>query len=702
MNIVLAGNPNCGKTSVFNLLTGTHQFVGNWPGVTVERKQGLYRQDHKTMIHDLPGIYSLSPYSPEEVVARDYLLSHHADVILNIVDANNLERNLYLTSQLIEIGIPLVLAVNMLDIAEKNQKVIDLDKLAYQLNIPVVAISGLHNQGLDVAIKVCQNVHQEKIKTSGLQFDSRIETALNEIEYEVHQRFPELMLSRWTLIKLFEQDPLTNQSLQLDTSCLKAIEEIIQITEKIFQDDAEALVINERFGQLAQIYQFAVHEKEFDGQSITDKIDHLVTHRLWAFPIFTGIMWAIYFLSIQTVGTMGTDWLNDQLFGQIIPTFTQSLLNEWQTAPWLQDLIINGIIAGIGSVIGFLPQLMVLFFCLALLEDCGYMARIAFVMDRLFRKFGLSGKSFIPMLIATGCGVPGVMASRTIEQESDRRMTIMLTTFMPCSAKLPIISLIAGAFFPKATWVAPSAYFVGIAAIILSGIGLKKTKLFQGKTSPFIMELPIYHWPRLQNIGQYTWDHSKAFLKKAGTIIYVSSIIIWFISNYNFLGQHVNESASILAVLGNLIAPVFRPLGFGDWQASVATLTGLVAKENIIASFGVLFKQSTVSETGQEVWTVLQQHYSKIGAYSFLMFNLLCAPCFAAIGAIHREMAALKWTIFAISYQCGLAYLVCFIFNQLALTFIEQSLNFSRVLAFISLLGLIYFIFRQPKNKDLS
>ncbi|MDU5508859.1 ferrous iron transport protein B [Enterococcus gilvus] len=700
LHVALAGNPNSGKTSTFNVLTGTNQFVGNWPGVTVERKEGIYKKDSEVIIDDLPGIYSLSPYSPEEVVARDYLLSGTPDAIVNIIDGTNLERNLYLTTQLIETGIPVVVAVNMMDVIKKSGKQINLEKLAYALGVPVVGVSALKNWGLDKAIN--EALHLIKKGTEEITFphyDNRLEAALNEIEEVLGSTAP-VKYSRWYSVKLFERDERAKEDLDLSSIQQKEVMEIIKITEKIFGEDAESLVINERYNFITHLKTLCVVDEDQFKLSISDKIDHIVTNRFLALPIFALVMWLIYYIAIQTIGAMGTDWVNDNLFGDIVPNAVSGMLQSWNVAEWMQQLILNGILAGVGAVLGFLPQLMVLFLCLALLEDCGYMSRIAFVMDRIFRKFGLSGKSFIPMLIATGCGVPGVMASRTIENEKDRRMTAMLTTFMPCSAKLPIIALIAGAFFPNSSWVAPSAYFVGMGAIVLSGIALKKTKLFSGDPAPFIMELPLYHMPRIGNTLRYTYDHSKAFVKRAGTIIFVSSIVIWFISSYNFSLQSVNENDSILAALGGVIAPLFAPLGWGDWRGAVAAITGLVAKENVIGTFGILYRHAEVAENGVEIWKSLQGAYTPVAGYSFLVFNLLCAPCFAAIGAIHREMGDIKWTWRAIGYQCGLAYAVSFIVYQFGHVIFENGeIGIGMILAAIVLLGMIYFVVRKPIKK---
>lgn len=696
----LIGNPNSGKTSAYNQLTGSMQQVGNWPGVTVERKSGRVKKNTQLLIQDLPGIYSLSPYTPEEIVTRNYLIKDHPDAILNIVDVTNLERNLYLTTQLMEMGIPLVVGLNMMDILKKTGKKINLEKLSYGLGAPIVAMSALKGQGLDDLVQQGKVVTETfPLQINYPTYDDKLEVALAEIIKVLGNSVLKTQ-ARWFAIKLFERDEAINQELDLSTFQKKEIEEIIQLTEKVFQDQSDAIIINERYQFITRLVALCTVNQGEVSLSISDKIDQIVTHRWLALPIFAFIMWLVYYFSIQTIGTIGTDWVNDQLFGQYVPEFVAGWLETWQVQPWLQSLILDGILAGVGAVLGFLPQIMVLFFCLALLEDCGYMARIAFVMDRLFRKFGLSGKSFIPMLIATGCGVPGVMASRTIENEQDRRLTVMVTTFMPCSAKLPVIALIAGAFFPGRSWVAPSAYFMGMLAIILSGIALKKTKLFSSDPAPFIMELPTYHWPRFENIWRQTFDRGFSFVKKAGTLIFVSSIFIWFTSNYNFTFKQVASEESILANLGRLFAPIFTPLGWGNWQAVVATTTGLIAKENIIGTMGILYGNlNEVSETGKEIWPQLQQSFTSVAAYSFLAFNLLCAPCFAAVGAIHREMASLKWTLLAVGYQCALAYVVSFILYQLGSVLFEgQSATSATLLAILTTIWLGYRIVKPIKS----
>ncbi|OUZ14706.1 ferrous iron transport protein B [Enterococcus cecorum] len=689
--IALVGNPNSGKTSTFNVLTGSNQSIGNWPGVTVERKSGLLKQNKNICIQDLPGIYSLSSYSPEEVVARDYLYTNDASGIINIIDASNLERNLYLTLQLMEFGLPMILGLNMMDIVKKSGQKLNIDKLSYALGLPAVAMSALKKQGMKELTKACEKMIANPKIGNTVTYDDRLEAAFNEIATIIEGKVSKQHL-RFVTIKLFERDELVNARLTLTPAEQKEIAEIIEITEKIFDDTAEAIIINERYEAISRITALCLVKHTSFELSFSDKIDRVVTNRFLALPIFAFVMWAVYYLSIQTVGTMGTDWINDVLFGQWVPDLTTKILESWQVASWMQGLIVDGIITGVGAVLGFLPQLLVLFFCLAILEDCGYMARIAFVMDRMLRRFGLSGKSFIPILVSTGCGVPGVMATRTIESEKDRRLTIMVTTFMPCSAKLPIIGLVAGAFFPHHSWVAPSAYFVSIISIILSAISLKKTKLFSGEASPFIMELPPYHFPQMKNVFLQMMQRGHSFVKKAGTIIFATSVLIWFTMNFNFRLQMVAANQSILASFGHLLAPLFIPLGWGNWQGAVASMTGLIAKENVINTFGILYKNaSEVSETGKEFWQAMHLDFTAVSAYAFLTFNLLCAPCFAAIGAIHREMASVKWTWLAILYQCGFAYVISMMIYQFGHLFFEGgSLN---VWTCLSLMAAAYFVY---------
>ena len=678
IEVALIGNPNSGKTSLFNLMTGHNQRVGNWPGVTVERKSGLVKKHKDIEIQDLPGIYSMSPYSPEEKVARDYLLSKKADSILNVVDATNLERNLYLTTQLIETGIPVTLALNMSDVLEAQGKTINIDKLSYHLGVPVVATSALKQASVgDIAFPI---------------YDDKLEAAISQILDVLGNSVPQRS-ARFYAIKLFEHDALVEDELDLSAFQRKEIKDIIRITEEVFTEDAESIVINERYAFIERVCKMAQSQTKDFALTLSDKIDKLVTNRILALPIFAVVMYSVYYLSLQ--GKMWTDWASDVLFGKYVPDLITSGLTYLHVQDWLKSLIVDGVVAGIGTVLGFLPQIFVLFICLGVLEDIGYMSRIAFVMDRIFRRFGLSGKSFIPMLISTGCGVPAVMSSRTIENERDRRITIMTATFMPCSAKLEIIALIAGAFFPHNPLVAPSTYFIGMAAIILSGIALKKTSFLGGLTSPFIMELPSYHWPKAMSVLRYAFGKAMSFVKRAGTIIFSLTVLIWFMSNYNFMLQTVDTEVSILATLGKGLSWIFTPLGFGNWKATVAALTGLAAKETVVATFGILYHNS--SEAG--LATALQADYSALAAYSFLIFNLLCAPCFAAIGAIKREMANLRWTVGAIGFQTGLAYCVSLILYQFGQVLLYgKPITPWTLVAVLLLVTMIYFVVRKPRQ----
>ncbi|SDB19306.1 ferrous iron transport protein B [Streptococcus henryi] len=695
--IALIGNPNSGKTSLFNLLTGTNQRVGNWPGVTVERKSGTVKKDKTIQAQDLPGIYSMSPYTPEEKVARDYLLGNHADSILNVVDATNLERNLYLTTQLIETGIPVTLALNMSDVLKQAGKSISTSKLSYQLGIPVVATSAVKGFGVDKAVKIAAQTTKESV--SQIQYplyDDKFEAALAEIIEILGNSVPQRS-ARFYAIKLFEGDVLVEEDLNLSDFQKAEIKDIITITEEIFTEDAESIVINQRYDFIERVAKMAQSQDSDFKLTLSDKIDRLVTNRILAMPIFALVMFLVYFLSIQTVGTMWTDWVNEVLFGELVPGWVQAGLDYLQVADWLESLIIDGIVAGVGAVLGFLPQIFVLFVCLGILEDIGYMSRIAFVMDRIFRRFGLSGKSFIPMLIATGCGVPAIMASRTIENERDRRITIMTSTFMPCSAKLEIIALIAGAFFPDNPFVAPSTYFLGLLAIVLSGIALKKTRVLGGYASPFIMELPSYHLPKIMTVLRYGFTKALSFMKRAGTIIFSLTVMIWFLSSYNMSFEAVETDQSILASLGQSVAWIFQPLGFGNWKAAVAAFTGLAAKETVVATFGILYHDS--SQTG--LAQALLGDYSALAAYSFLVFNLLCAPCFAAIGAIKREMNDLKWTLAAIVFQTGLAYVVSLMIYQFGLVLLYgQQVSLWTLVALALLFTLGYFIMRKPRQVE--
>ena len=693
IEVALIGNPNSGKTSLFNLMTGHNQRVGNWPGVTVERKSGLVKKHKDIEIQDLPGIYSMSPYSPEEKVARDYLLSKKADSILNVVDATNLERNLYLTTQLIETGIPVTLALNMSDVLEAQGKTINIDKLSYHLGVPVVATSALKQTGVDKVVK--KAAHTTIASVGDIAFpiyDDKLEAAISQILDVLGNSVPQRS-ARFYAIKLFEHDALVEDELDLSAFQRKEIKDIIRITEEVFTEDAESIVINERYAFIERVCKMAQSQTKDFALTLSDKIDKLVTNRILALPIFAVVMYSVYYLSLQ--GKMWTDWASDVLFGKYVPDLITSGLTYLHVQDWLKSLIVDGVVAGIGTVLGFLPQIFVLFICLGVLEDIGDMSRIAFVMDRIFRRFGLSGKSFIPMLISTGCGVPAVMSSRTIENERDRRITIMTATFMPCSAKLEIIALIAGAFFPHNPLVAPSTYFIGMAAIILSGIALKKTSFLGGLTSPFIMELPSYHWPKAMSVLRYAFGKAMSFVKRAGTIIFSLTVLIWFMSNYNFMLQTVDTEVSILATLGKGLSWIFTPLGFGNWKATVAALTGLAAKETVVATFGILYHNS--SEAG--LATALQADYSALAAYSFLIFNLLCAPCFAAIGAIKREMANLRWTVGAIGFQTGLAYCVSLILYQFGQVLLYgKPITPWTLVAVLLLVTMIYFVVRKPRQ----
>ncbi|MGO0074712.1 ferrous iron transport protein B [Streptococcus suis] len=696
-HIALAGNPNSGKTTLFNLLTGTNQRVGNWPGVTVERKSGTIKKRKHLLIQDLPGIYSLSPYTPEERVARDYLIADQPAAILNVLDATNLERNLYLTLQLLEMGLPIVIALNMTDALKSQGRSINSDQLSYQLGVPVQPISALKKLGISQLLHEVEKITNQQAEPIYPQYDKQFEAGLAQVIDLLSDSIPNHQ-KRFYAIKLLEQDQVILDQLQLNAQDMLDLTEIIAILEKIYADDMEAIIVNQRYQFIEKITELVTKDSD-KTFNLSDNIDRLVTNRFLALPIFAAVMWLTYFLSIQTVGTMGTDWVNDVLFGELVPGLIQANLDRFEIAGWLQSLVLDGIIAGCGAILGFVPQIFVLFVCLGILEDIGYMSRVAFVMDRIFRRFGLSGKSFIPMLISTGCGVPGVMASRTIENEQDRKITIMTATFMPCSAKLPIISLVAGTFFPDNPWIAPSAYFVGMAAIVLSGMALKKTKQLGGVASPFIMELPSYHLPKLSTVLRYAFDKALSFIKRAGTIIFVTNIIIWFSSSYNWSLQMVETDESILASIGRSFSLLFAPLGFGNWRATVAAITGLLAKETVIATFGILYKLGETTEENPELWGLLQQDYTALSAYSFLVFNLLCAPCFAAIGAIHREMGEAKWTWIAIGFQTGLAYASSLVIYQLGLVLIYGQLpTVWTFIAIFLIITAIYSLVKKPAN----
>ena len=705
VKIALAGNPNCGKTTLFNALTGSNQFVGNWPGVTVEKKEGKLKGHKDVIIMDLPGIYSLSPYTLEEVVARNYLINEMPDAIINIVDGTNLERNLYLSTQIMELGIPVVMAINMMDLVQKSGNKIHIDKLSKKLGCEVVEISALKGTGIMKAAEKAISAAQSKKKTIPVhEFAQDVEDAIKSVENKLTGTVAEAQ-KRFFAIKLIEKDDKIVEQ-------MKSVPDVsyeVKALEDKFDDDTESIITNERYVYISSIIG-QCYTKSSTGKKLTtsDKIDRIVTNRWLALPIFAVVMWVVYYVSVTTVGTIVTDWTNDVLFGEIIPPAVESALEAVNCAAWLQGLILDGIVAGVGAVLGFVPQMLVLFLFLAFLESCGYMARVAFIMDRIFRKFGLSGKSFIPMLIGSGCGVPGVMASRTIENDRDRKMTIMTTTFVPCGAKLPIIAMIAGAFFNNSGWVATSSYFVGIAAIICSGIILKKTKMFAGEPAPFVMELPAYHWPTVGNILRSMWERGWSFIKKAGTIILLSTIVLWFLMGFGWEGgsfgmvEELNNS--ILAKIGSAIAWIFAPLGWtkaGEgWKMAVADVTGLIAKENVVATFGMLFGFAEVAEDGAEIWGNLAQVMTPIAAYGFLVFNLLCAPCFAAMGAIKREMNNAKWFWFAIGYQCGLAYVVSLCIYQIGTLLTGGGFGIGTVVAFVLVAAFLYLLFRPYKESD--
>ena len=701
VKIALAGNPNCGKTTLFNALTGSNQFVGNWPGVTVEKKEGKLKGHKDVIIMDLPGIYSLSPYTLEEVVARNYLIGERPDAIINIIDGTNIERNLYLSTQIMELGIPVIMAVNMIDILEKTGDKIHLDKLSKKLGCEVVAISALKGTGIKEAANKAVKLAQKKQTAETVhEFSKDAEAIIDKVEYKLTGSVPEEQ-KRFFAIKLLEKDDKIKDQMKATIDVSAEIKEM----EDKFDDDTESIITNERYVYISSIIGDCLTKSKAKGELTTsDKIDRIVTNRWLALPIFAVIMWIVYYISVTTVGAFVTEWTNDVLFGEIIPPAIEKLLVSVHCAAWLQGLILDGIVAGVGAVLGFVPQMLVLFIFLAFLESCGYMARVAFIMDRIFRKFGLSGKSFIPMLIGTGCGVPGVMASRTIENDRDRKMTIMTTTFIPCGAKLPIIALIAGALFDGASWVAPSAYFVGIAAIICSGIILKKTKMFAGDPAPFVMELPAYHMPTVGNVLRSMWERGWSFIKKAGTIITLSTILLWFLMSFGWVdgsfgmleAEQLNDS--ILASIGNVIAPLFAPLGWGDWKMAVAAVTGLIAKENVVGTFGILFGFAEVAENGTEIWGQLAGSMTAVAAYSFLVFNLLCAPCFAAMGAIKREMNNAKWFWFAIGYQTLLAYVVSLCIYQIGTLITAGTFGVGTVVAFILIIGFLYLLFRPYKE----
>lgn len=720
IKIALAGNPNCGKTTLFNALTGSNQFVGNWPGVTVEKKEGKLKGYQDVVVTDLPGIYSLSPYTPEEVVARNYLLGEHPDVILNLVDGTNLERNLYLTTQLMELGIPMIVAVNMMDIVEKSGSRIWTDELSQKLGCDVVEISALRGTGVGEAAEwAVRLARQGTTAVCACAFGEAVERAVHQVEQKLGDGILQER-KRFFAVKLLEKDSQI-------AGWLEALPDVSGETgalEEAFDDDAESIIANERYEYISSVVQVCYRKPDCENVqgggsetlTVSDRIDRFVTNRWLALPIFAAVMFLVYYVSVTTVGSWATDWVNDGVFGEGfrlaglvevpgIPVLVEGALSAIGCAEWLQGLILDGIVAGVGAVLGFVPQMLVLFLFLAFLESCGYMARVAFIMDRVFRRFGLSGKSFIPMLIGTGCGVPGIMASRTIESDRDRKMTIITTTFIPCGAKLPIIALIAGALFDGAWWVSPSAYFAGICAIVCSGILLKKTNMFAGDPAPFVMELPAYHMPVAGNVLRSMWERGWSFIRKAGTVILVSTVIIWFATYFGWVdGQFRMLDAleidhSILAFIGNLFGWIFIPLGFGDWRSSVAVITGLVAKENVVGTFGILFGFAEVAEDGGEYWRVLAGSMSAASAYSFLVFNLLCAPCFAAMGAIKREMNNIRWFWFAIGYQCLLAYVVALCIYQISMLITTGIFGVGTAAAFVLMGGFAYLLLRPVQEK---
>lgn len=707
VKIALAGNPNSGKTTLFNALTGSNQFVGNWPGVTVEKKEGKLKGHKDVIIMDLPGIYSLSPYTLEEVVARNYLIGERPDAIINIVDGTNIERNLYLSTQIMELGIPVVMAVNMIDILEKTGDKIYVDKLGRKLGCEVVEISALKGTGIQKAAEKAVALAQKKAVANPVHtFSQEAEEIITAVEDKLGSSVPEEQ-KRFFAIKLLEKD----DKIQSRMKTVPDVSAEIQMLEKAFDDDTESIITNERYVYISSIIGECVTKSNKEKLTTSDKIDRVVTNRWLALPIFALVMFLVYYVSVTTVGDWLTGWTNDTLFGEWIVPGAQSFFEGIGCADWLTGLIVDGIISGVGAVLGFVPQMLVLFLFLAFLESCGYMARVAFIMDRIFRKFGLSGKSFIPMLIGSGCGVPGIMASRTIENDRDRKMTIMTTTFVPCGAKLPIIALIAGAFFDNAGWVSWSAYFVGVAAIVCSGIILKKTKMFAGDPAPFVMELPAYHWPTVSNVLRSMWERGWSFIKKAGTIILLSTIVLWFLMSFGWTeggfgmleAEQLNES--ILARIGSAIAWIFAPLGWTQagegWKMAVAAVTGLIAKENVVATFGLLFGFAEVAEDGTEIWGNLASVMTPVASYGFLVFNLLCAPCFAAMGAIKQEMNNAKWFWFAIGYQCGLAYVVSLCIYQIGTLITTGIFRIGTAVAILLIIGILYLLFRPYKESKI-
>ena len=693
IKIGLAGNPNCGKTTMFNSLTGSTQYVGNWPGVTVEKKGGKLKGYKEVEIVDLPGVYSLSPYTLEEVVTRNFMLDDKPNAIINIIDASNIERNLYLTTQILELGIPTVIVLNMMDVVEKNGDKIDINKLSKLLGCPIIEASALKGRGIkeaaDKAVELAESKREFKFS---LPYSTECLDVLTQIKNFAEKNInSEGIPKRYLAIKLFERDEKILEKLNLSQDILNKLEEIIKECEERLDDDSESIVTSDRYAFIGEVVSMSVKKISNVHETTSDKIDKIVTNRFLALPIFAAIMWGIYYIAVSSIGTIATDWTNDVLFGEIISENLSAFLESVNVAEWLHSLIIDGIVGGVGAVLGFVPQIMILFLLLSILEDCGYMARVAFIMDRIFRRFGLSGKSFIPMLISSGCGVPGIMATRTMENDRDRKMTIMLTTFIPCGAKLPIIALFAGALFGGASWVAPSVYFLGIVMIIICGIILKQTKLFKGEPAPFVMELPQYHIPSAKNVLLHMWDRAKAFIIKAGTVIFVACGLIWFLSSFNFSLEMVEIGDSMLATIGNIVAPIFAPLGFGNWQSSIASITGLLAKESVVGTFGVLFGVAEAAEDDPTLMHNISGLFTIASAYAFMAFNMLNAPCFAAIGAIRREMGSWKWMWITIGFQTATAYLVALVINQVGSfiggygTFVGASTSIIIVVAVIAL-----------------
>ncbi len=710
IKIALAGNPNCGKTTLFNALTGSNQYVGNWPGVTVEKKEGKLKKNKEVTITDLPGIYSLSPYTLEEVVARNYLINERPDAILNIVDGTNLERNLYLTTQLTELGIPVVIAINMMDVVRKNGDKINVEQLSAELGCTIVEISALKGDGIMDAANAAVEAAKAGKPVPMHTFSGTVEHAIAHIEEAAVHNMPEEQ-QRWYAVKIFERDDKVLEQLSLPADKLAHIEADIAAVEKSMDDDAESIITNERYIYIAGLMKNCYKKKSAGKLTISDKIDRIVTNRILALPIFAVMMWLVYTISIGTIGDWTVGFMNDTLFGEWIVPAVTSGLESIGCYDWLVSLVADGIVGGVGAVLGFVPQMLILFLLLSMLEDCGYMSRVAFIMDRIFRKFGLSGKSFIPMLVATGCGVPGIMASRTIEQDRDRKMTIMTTGFIPCGAKMPIVGMIAGALFGGSAWIATAAYFIGVAAVIVSGIILKKTKPFSGDPAPFVMELPAYHAPVPSNVLRATWERGWSFIKRAGTVILAASVIIWILNSLSFEGgfhyiTEENAGKSILEVVGNAVAWIFKPLGFGNWQSAVATVLGLVAKEEVVGTFGTLSSMGSADlamEGDAQMYSVIATEFfgnSGIAGFSFMIFNLLCAPCFAAMGAIKREMNNWRWSVFAIAYMCVLAYAVSLIVYQIGMLIATGAFGIGTVVAFIVLAALLFFLVRPNKYKS--